>query len=64
MVHCVLLQVHVKPNQTIKQALKKAMNTRDLSTAQCVVYALRSDNAKVAVDWTTLTSYLAGSEVQ
>ena len=40
------------------------MHTRDLSTAQCLVYALRSDKAtKVAIDWTTLTSYLAGSEV-
>ena len=39
------------------------MHTRDFSTAQCVVYASRPDKAKVAVDWNTLSSYLAGSEV-
>ena len=39
------------------------MHTRDFSTAQCVVYALRPDKAKVPVDWNTLSSYLAGSEV-
>ena len=41
------------------------MHTRDLSTAQCVVYVLRSEKAaKLPVDWTTQTSYLAGSEVK
>ena len=39
------------------------MHTRDLSTAQCVIYALRPDKAKVPVDWDTHSSYLAGSEV-
>ena len=40
------------------------MHTRDLSTAQCVAYALRPNNMKVAVDWNTPTSpYLVGSEV-
>ena len=39
------------------------MHTRDFSTAQCVVYALRPDKTKVPVDWNTLSSYLAGSEV-
>lgn len=57
------VQVHVKSNQTIKQALKKAMHTRDLSSAQCVAYVMRPNNAKVAVDWNTGSSFLAGSEV-
>ena len=53
----------MKPNQTVKQALKKAMQTRDLSPLQCVAYVCPEDKPKMVVDWSTLTTYLAGQEV-
>ena len=57
------VQVTVKHNQNIKQALKKAMQTRDLTTVQCVVYVIQKDRAKVLVDWSTPTAVLGGHEV-
>ena len=53
----------MKHNQNIKQALKKAMQTRDLTTAQCVVYVIQKDRAKVLVDSATPTAVLGGHEV-
>ena len=57
------VQVHVKQNQSIKHALKKAMTMRDLSTTQCVPYVIQSNKPRLMVDWSTNTSLLGGQEV-
>ena len=61
-----LLQVHVKANQTLKIALKKAMAMRDLTTSQCVAYVVQPNkplNSRHMVDWAICTTALAGQEV-
>ena len=52
----------MKANQTIKQALKKAMTTRDLTTTQCVPFVIQADKPKFMVDWNTSTALLGGQE--
>ena len=56
----------MKSNQTLKQALKKAMAMRDLTTSQCVAYVVQPSKphtSKHMVDWSIHTSALAGQEV-
>ncbi len=40
----------------------KAMKTRFLSTAQCVVYVIQKDG-KLLIDWAAPTTVLGGQEV-
>lgn len=51
----------------MKQALKKAMTMRDLTTSQCVPYVVQPNlplTPRQMVDWSTSTSMLAGQEVR
>lgn len=56
--------LHARPGVTIKQALKKAMQTRDLTTNTCIVYVAQQDKSKkMLIDWTTDTILLGGHEL-
>ena len=56
-------QVHARPGVTIKQALKKAMQTRNVTTSSCVVYVAQKDR-KMFLEWNTDTMLLGGEEVR
>ena len=58
------LQVKVQHGLTLRQALKKPMSMRNLSTSKCVVYVTQKNDRKCFVDWSTDTSVLAGQEVK
>jgi len=58
--------VHVKSDQTLKMALKKAMAMRDLTTSQCAAFVVQPNKPvhnRHMVDWAICTSALAGQEV-
>ena len=57
------IQVHAKPGVTVKQALKKAMHIRNLTSVESVVSVAQKDRPRVFVDWNTDTMLLSGREV-
>ena len=59
----VVIQVKVQHGLTLRQALKKPMTTRNLSTSRCVVYVNHKNHRKRFIDWVTDTSVLGGQEV-
>ena len=58
-----VLQVHAKAGVSIKQALKKAMHHRNLTTAESLVSVSQKDKPKMFLDWNTDTTLLCGQEV-
>jgi len=55
--------VHAKPGVTVKQALKKAMHIRNLTSVESVVSVAQKDRPRMFVDWNTDTVLLSGREV-
>ncbi|CAI8020549.1 Serine/threonine-protein kinase-transforming protein Rmil [Geodia barretti] len=56
--------VKVQHGLTLRQALKKPMTTRNLSTSRCVVYVNHKNHRQRFIDWATDTSVLGGQEVR
>lgn len=50
----------VREGMTIRDALNKAMKTRDLTPDNCIVY---TETPRIIIDWNTDTSLLSGQEV-
>jgi len=48
---------------TVKQALKKAMHIRNLTSVESVVSVAQKDRPRMFVDWNTDTMLLSGREV-
>ena len=60
---CLSIKVKVQHGLSLHQALKKPMNTRNLSTKSCLVYITHKNNKKHFIDWSTDTALLGGQEV-
>ena len=60
---CLSIKVKVQHGLSLHQALKKPMNTRNLSTKSCLVYITHKNNKKHFIDWATDTALLGGQEV-
>ena len=54
--------VPAKPGKTVRDALLKAMNMRQLNSDMCTVYRLKP--MKLEIDWNTDVSTLAGEEIE
>jgi hypothetical protein len=52
--------ISVKEGMTIRDALMKAMKTRDLTPSTCVIY---TEKPHAIIDWDTDTRFLSGQEV-
>ena len=56
------VQLHARSGVTLKNALKRAMQTRNLTASSCIV-CMPKENAKVFIDWNSDTTEHIGQEV-